>query len=116
MGARLGEYRAQLRDPGLVGYWVNSIARNLYRARFRMPITVPLEPVHDRPGGYIDVSAIELNGLLRHCSRRDRDMVEKSLEGFSAEEMAKDAGITPTGIRVRLLRVRQSLRRKVQFV
>ena len=33
--ARGWEYRAQLRDPGLVSYWVNSIARNLFRARFR---------------------------------------------------------------------------------
>ncbi len=109
------EYRAQLRDPVLVGYWVNSIARNLYRARFRMPAAVPLDLQHDRPGGSIDVTAIELNGLLRHCSMRDRDLVEKSLEGYSAEEIAKDAGITPTGIRVRLLRVRQSLRRKINI-
>ena len=109
------EYRSQLRDPVLVGYWVNSIARNLYRARFRMPVAVPLDPQHDRPGSSIDVSSIELNGLLRHCSNRDRDLVEKSLEGYSAEEIAKDAGITPTGIRVRLLRVRQSLRRKISI-
>jgi DNA-directed RNA polymerase specialized sigma24 family protein len=109
------EYRSQLRDPVLVGYWVNSIARNLYRARFRAPLSVPLEPAHDREGGSIDVNAIELNGLLRHCSHRDRALVEKSLEGYSAEEIAKDAGITPTGIRVRLLRVRQALRRKIAF-
>lgn len=113
--ARGWEYRAQLRDPVLVGYWVNSIARNLYRARFRAPAAVPLDPAHDRPGSSIDVNVIELNGLLRHCSRRDRDLVEKSLEGYSAEEIAKDAGITPTGIRVRLLRVRQALRRKIAF-
>ena len=31
--ARGWEYREQLRDPGLVGFWVNSIARNLFRAR-----------------------------------------------------------------------------------
>ena len=61
------------------------------------------------------MTAIELNGLLQHCSLRDRDLVEKSLEGYSAEEIAKDAGITPTGIRVRLLRVRQSLRRKISM-
>jgi DNA-directed RNA polymerase specialized sigma24 family protein len=109
------EYRAQLRDPVLVGYWVNSIARNLYRARFRMPVALPLDPAYDRAGSSIDENSIELNGLLRHCSHRDRALVEKSLEGYSAEEIAKDAGITPTGIRVRLLRVRQALRRKIAF-
>jgi DNA-directed RNA polymerase specialized sigma24 family protein len=107
------EYREQLRDPVLVGYWVNSIAKNLYRARFRMPFSVPLEPVHDRAGSSIDVDAIELNGLLRHCSHRDRALMEMSLAGYTAEEIAKDAGITATGIRVRLLRVRQALRRKI---
>ena len=41
--ARGWEYREQLRDPGLVSYWVNSIARNLYRARFRSAVPVPLD-------------------------------------------------------------------------
>ena len=31
------EYRDQLRDPSMVSFWVNSIARNLFRARFRTP-------------------------------------------------------------------------------
>jgi RNA polymerase sigma factor (sigma-70 family) len=114
--ARGWEHRDQLRDPGLVGYWVNSIARNLYRARFRVPVAVPLDATHDRAEASIDVNSIELNGLLRHCNHRDRALVEKSLEGYSAEEIARDAGITPTGIRVRLLRVRQALRRKIAFV
>jgi len=111
--ARGWEYRSQLRDPMLVGYWVNAIARNLYRARFRMPAAVPLERVHDHAGSSIDVDAIELSGLLQHCSRRDRALVEKSLEGYTAEEIAKDSGITPTGIRVRLLRVRRYLHRRI---
>jgi len=34
----------------------------------------------------------------------------KSLQGYSAEEIAKNEGITSTGIRVRMLRIRQSLR------
>ena len=36
---------------------------------------------------------------------RDRALLEKSLEGYSAEEMARDEGITSTGIRVRMYRV-----------
>jgi len=109
------EYRAQLRDPLLVGFWVNAIARNLYRARFRMPEAIPLERLHDFGSSSIDVDAIELSGLLRHCSRRDRALVKKSLEGYTAEEIAKDSGITPTGIRVRLLRVRRFLHRRIAF-
>jgi DNA-directed RNA polymerase specialized sigma24 family protein len=37
-------------------------------------------------------------------------LLKRSLEGYSAEEIARSAGITSTGIRVRLLRIRQSLR------
>ena len=110
--ARGWEYRDQLRDPGLVGYWVNSIARNLFRARFRGPLAAPLESVNSSMDcAYsMDLDAIELRRLLDRCSDRDRVLLERSLEGYSAEEIARTAGITSTGIRVRLLRVRQALR------
>src|SRR5579862_7029677 len=110
--ARGWEFRDQLRDPGLVGYWVNSIARNLFRARFRAPLMTPIENVNSSldQAYCMDLGAIELNRLLERCSKRDRALLERSLEGYSAEEIARTAGITSTGIRVRLLRVRQTLR------
>src|SRR5258706_7625245 len=105
------EYRDQLRDPGMVGFWVNSIARNLFRARFRAPLTMPLDGLN---ASYtMDLETIELHRLLDRCPRRDRRLLEQSLEGYSAEEMARRAGITSTGIRVRLLRIRQSLREQM---
>ncbi len=106
--ARGWEYRDQLRDPSLVSFWVNSIARNLFRARFRAPIQTEIE---DNNAAYtLDLSAIELGRLLDRCSERDRQLLEQSLEGYSAEEIAITEGITPTGIRVRLLRLRNALR------
>jgi DNA-directed RNA polymerase specialized sigma24 family protein len=102
------EYRDQLRDPGLVGFWVNSIARNLFRAKFRAKPAVPLEGV-DAPY-LMNLEDIELRRLLDRCPRRDRALLERSLQGYSAEEIAKDEGITSTGIRVRMLRIRQALR------
>jgi len=102
------ECRDQLRDPGLVGFWVNSIARNLFRAKFRSKPTVPIEGV-DAPYS-MNLEDIELRRLLDRCSRRDRQLLERSLEGYSAEEIARDEGITSTGIRVRMLRIRQGLR------
>ena len=109
--ARGWEYREQLRDPGLVGFWVNSIARNLFRARFRGPVPVSLDGADVSYS--IDLSTLELNRLLDRCSRRDRALLEKSLAGYSAEEIARKEGITSTGIRVRLLRVRQTLRNQL---
>ena len=105
------EYRDQLRDPGMVGFWVNSIARNLFRARFRGPLTMPLDGLNI--SYTMDLEAIELRRLLERCPRRDRILLERSLQGYSAEEIARTAGITSTGIRVRLLRIRQTLRERM---
>jgi RNA polymerase sigma factor (sigma-70 family) len=111
--ARGWEFRDQLRDPGLVSFWVNSIARNLFRARFRAPIQTEME---DADAAYtLDVDAIEVLRLLDRCSQRDRALLEQSLEGYSAEEIARTEGITPTGIRVRLLRIRSALRDKLNL-
>ncbi|MGA3206081.1 MAG: sigma factor [Bryobacteraceae bacterium] len=111
--ARGWEFRDQLRDPGLVSYWVNSIARNLFRARFRAPLQTEME---DADAAYtLDVDAIEVLRLLDRCSQRDRALLEQSLEGYSAEEIALAEGITPTGIRVRLLRIRSALREKLNL-
>jgi RNA polymerase sigma factor (sigma-70 family) len=106
--ARGWEFRDQLRDPGLVSYWVNSIARNLFRARFRAPLQTEIE---DSNAAYtLNLDAIEVSRLLDRCGKQERSLLERSLEGYSAEEIARTEGITPTGIRVRMLRIRQTLR------
>jgi RNA polymerase sigma factor (sigma-70 family) len=110
--ARGWEYRAQLRDPGLVSYWVNSIARNLFRARFRSAAPVPLEMTRE-PSYAFSTDGIDLRTMLEKCSDRDRLLFERMLEGYSAEEIARTNGITSTGIRVRLLRARQSIRHSI---
>jgi RNA polymerase sigma-70 factor (ECF subfamily) len=110
--ARGWEYRDQLRDPSLVGYWVNSIARNLFRARFRTTPVSPLEGVD--PCYHMGLEdELELKRLLERCSDRDRKLLERSLDGYSAEEIAQTEGISSTGIRVRLLRIRQALREQL---
>ena len=110
--ARGWEHRDQLRNPSLVGFWVNSIARNLFRAKFRAPIMVTLEPYQD-PGYVMSLDGIELRQMLETCSLRDREMLGKILEGYSAEEIGRECGLTSTGVRVRMLRLRQSLRAKM---
>jgi DNA-directed RNA polymerase specialized sigma24 family protein len=105
------EYRDQLRDPGLVGFWVNSIARNLFRAKFRARHLVPIEGM-DAPY-LMSLDEIEVKRLLERCSGRDRALLERSLQGYSAEEIARQEGLTSTGIRVRMLRIRQALREQL---
>jgi DNA-directed RNA polymerase specialized sigma24 family protein len=53
--------------------------------------------------------------MLDRCPPRDRVLLEKSLAGYSAEEIAKDEGISSTGIRVRMLRIRQGIRSQIAF-
>ena len=108
------EYRDQLRDPSMVNFWVNSIARNLFRARFRTPPVMPLEGID--PSYCMSLEEqIEVRRMLERCPPRDRALLEKSLEGYSAEEIAKDEGISSTGIRVRMLRIRQGIRAQIAF-
>lgn len=106
------EYREQLRDPSLVGYWVNSIARNLFTARFRQARVLPIEGIEPSYKMSLD-TAIDLNRMMDRCSARDRELLEKNLNGYSAEEIAKIEGISSTGIRVRMLRLRQALRQQL---
>jgi RNA polymerase sigma factor (sigma-70 family) len=108
------EYREQLRDPSMVNFWVNSIARNLFRARFRTPPVIPLEGIDPSYSMSLE-EQIEVRRMLDRCPPRDRALLEKSLEGYSAEEIAKDEGISSTGIRVRMLRIRQGIRAQIAF-
>jgi RNA polymerase sigma factor (sigma-70 family) len=107
--ARGWEYREQLRDPSLVAYWVNSIARNLFRARFRAAPLASLEGLEPSYSMGLE-RQLELQRVLERCAAKDRALLEKSLDGYSAEEIAREEGISSTGIRVRLLRIRQHLR------
>lgn len=107
--ARGWEYRQQLRDPELIGFWVNSIARNLFRARFRAVALTSLEGIDPSYKMGFEKS-LDLQRMLDRCGKRDRALLQKTLAGYSAEELAETEGISATGIRVRLLRVRQSLR------
>ena len=106
------ECRAQLRAPELVGFWVNSIARNLLLARFRGHAEVWMGD-HWDPSYSMSLDWIDVAHMLNLCSGRDRESLEQILEGYSAEEIAQTIGITATGIRVRLLRARQALRRQI---
>ena len=61
----------------------------------------------------MNLESIDVRRLLEQCSPRDRGLLERSLQGYSAEEIAKNEGITSTGSRVRMLRIRQGLRARL---
>ena len=60
----------------------------------------------------LPVDRLRSDGRFQNCGSRssDRSLLEAQLMGTTAEELAKSEGVTPTAIRLRLLRARRSAR------
>jgi len=104
------ECRAQLKNQSAIGVWVNSIAKNLLRVDFRRRKTVE-ELTEDSATIGASTDSTALAELLSHCSEEDRTLlVRHYMEGWSSNELAPALGISPVSVRVRLLRIKNSLR------
>lgn len=103
------ELRRQLQNPTRVGIWVNSIAKNMFRNHFRSSQRV--EALSDTAGSRTtELDTLEVDGILSKCRGKDRAMLSRHyLEGYTTEEIAEQIGLTPSAVRVRLLRIRRSL-------
>ena len=104
------ECRSQLKNPAALGVWVNSIAKNLLRVDYRRrKIVEELQEDSAVIGATTDSTA--LAELLSHCTNQDRELLVKHyMEGWSSNELAPALGISPVSVRVRLLRIKQTLR------
>jgi len=107
------EHRNQLKDPALVQWWVNSIARNMFWSNFRRATP---EMLNDNSGSYqMDLHPIEARDAMRHLTDQERALVEEHyLNGKTAEEIAVRLGLATASIRVRLLRIRNAFRRRIK--
>jgi DNA-directed RNA polymerase specialized sigma24 family protein len=106
------ERLTQLRNDGLVGLWVNSIAFNQWRrAARRDALAAPLTEVRGQVG--VDCAAIDANAILRRCRPREEVLLKHLLNGFTTEEIAASLGASENAIRIRLLRARGSIRRRL---
>ena len=104
------ECRSQLKNPAAVGVWVNSIAKNLLRVDFRRRKAVE-ELTEDSATTIACTDSTMLAELLAHCTDEDRMLlVRHYMEGWSSNELAPALGISPVSVRVRLLRIKNSLR------
>lgn len=108
--ARGWECRGQLKSQGAVGVWVNTIAKNLVRVDYRRKkVTEELSENSSVIQPDYDASAV--GEILSFCSPVDRELLKQHyLEGWSSNEIAPRLGISPVSVRVRLLRIKQSLR------
>ena len=103
------ERRHQLRDPGLISPWVNSIALNLFRKQCRRQDSVEIpSDLSVRPATGPD--HIDLTRILAKCSHTERELLVKYYaQGYTSTELAKQAGCTATALRVQLLRLRRRI-------
>jgi RNA polymerase sigma factor (sigma-70 family) len=109
------ECRTQLKNPAAVGIWVNSIAKNLLRVDYRRRKTVE-ELTEDCATIDASTDSTALAELLSHCSDEDRTLlVRHYMEGWSSNELAPALGISPVSVRVRLLRIKNSLRESLNL-
>jgi len=114
--ANAWRHRGSLREPRSVRSWLLSIAANearqVARKRRVAPVNLLEEPAD--PAGETDIRLIDLRGALLNLSPEDRELIAvRYIAGWNATEIAGYLGGTPTGMRSRLKRLVDRLRREL---
>lgn len=108
------ECREQLRQPEMISAWVNSIAKNMMRNRLRADRNLE-ELTETASVSATPTDALEAESILDRCDQMDSALLSSYyIEGYTAEEIAKRAGLKSVTIRVRLLRMRRALRSQLR--
>ena len=108
--ARAWEHRDQLNHGHLLCPWVHSIAKNLLKNRARSDRR--WEPLPDEVFCRDDGGTLHLQQLLGLCGDAGSAALVRAyyVNGYTAEELARDAGLSASAIRVRLFRIRTNIR------
>jgi RNA polymerase sigma-70 factor (ECF subfamily) len=106
-----------LRDPSQVRSWLVAIAANearQQRRKARRSMVVDISHALDRAGGSdpaSDSDLVDLGRALRGLSADDRRLLAlRFVAGFDSSEIAKQLGISASGVRSRLARLIDRLR------
>jgi DNA-directed RNA polymerase specialized sigma24 family protein len=111
--ARGWERLSQLRNDHLVATWVNTIALNVNRSVLRSePCFEELPELTGKAG--VNLAAIDVARILEICRPCDRVLLEQQMSGVTAEEIAREQGVTETAVRIRLLRARRAARARLE--
>ncbi len=111
--ARAWERRSDLRHPGRLPQWVNTIAINAFRSWLRQYGRERQLDAADGTRSSAHPSRILVEDLLS-CTKTYRHILESFyFWGYSAEEIATAYKTTPLAIRVRLSRARAALRNEM---
>ena len=108
------ERLGQLRNDEMISTWVNTIALNLYRRAIRTERRLQglQDPLYAK--NTMNWAAIDLSRILGFCRLPDRELLEAQMRGNTAQEIARQRGVSQTAIRIRLLRARRAARKAAE--
>ena len=106
----------QLQRPHMIGAWVNSIAKNMLKNRLRSDQKWE-GLTESSKAAWPTLVSVDVKRVFTRCDSRDSRILHGYyIEGYTAEELARQVGLTPVTVRVRLLRLRRALRNQLTKV
>lgn len=107
----------QLRDPLRVRPWLLSIAANEARQALRRRahlVAMPDTMTDQKPSPDDPIDALDLARALATLRAEDRRLIGlRYVSGFNATELAEAFGMSPEGVRTRLKRILDRLRKEL---
>jgi RNA polymerase sigma factor (sigma-70 family) len=110
--ARGWEKRKHLKEAKRVVQWVNTIALNIFRGRYRKESreeAMPLREFAVEPENCF--ASVDLAKSAGQCSKRDWQLLTAHyVDGFTSDEIAERMDLNPVTVRVRISRAKSKLR------
>jgi RNA polymerase sigma-70 factor (ECF subfamily) len=116
----------RLREPERVGAWLVAIAANeareaMRRHRRRTLTEIPIDPERDDPSGGRDpgdaIASVDLDRALRRLSPDERRLLAlRYVAGYDSGDIGRLTGTSASGVRSRLSRLLERLRKDLEHV
>jgi RNA polymerase sigma factor (sigma-70 family) len=116
----------RLREPERIGTWLVAIAANEARAamrrqRRRLVTEIPMDPDRDGASGGGDpaesIAAVDLDRALRQLSSDERRLLAlRYVAGYDSGDIGRMTGTSASGVRSRLSRLLERLRKDLDHV
>lgn len=110
--ARGWEKRKHLKEAKRVVQWVNTIALNIFRGRYRKESREEAMPAREfavEPENRM--ARVDLAKSAGQCSERDWQLLTAHyVDGFTSDEIAERMDLNPVTVRVRISRAKSKLR------
>lgn len=104
------ERLGQLRQVHALGFWINTIARNILRNSYRLRQSSTELQEATLICNPLESEGLDAERIFAGCNAVEkRLLVRYYVEGFTSEELAGEMGLSAVGVRVKLLRLKRDL-------